>query len=122
MIENNRPKFRAVSLSEKSFSSAAKLDAGSDETQCDCDTDVPCSCDEGPQPCDSHTPCDAYEIPNPPWPPCSAQCVDQTDTPPCDCVDQSDTRPLRSSVNGHGRQQLSRGKTNAQTFFKIAGT
>lgn len=121
MIKNKRPKIRIVSLKKPSPVSAARSKTGNVKTDYDCD---------------------AYEIPNPPWPPCSAQCVDQSDTPPCDCVDQSDTPPcdcvdqsdtppcdcvdqsdslsLRSKTGGKGRQRPKRGKPAARTFFKVA--
>lgn len=131
MIENERPEIRIVSLSEQSFSSAAKPNAGSDKTERGCDTDPPCDCDEGPKPCETEPPCDIYQLPCPSFVPCSPECVDQSDTPPCDCVDQSDTPPcdcvdqsesssLQSSIGEQGRQQPTRGTAAARTFFKIA--
>jgi hypothetical protein len=101
MFENERPEIRIVSLNEKSSSPVATLNASDDENGCDCDDNIPCSCDEGPKPCDGD--CGTVSIPN-----CRSEV-------PCSC----DEGPTVSDPGDQIQQNLR--KAAGWTFFKITG-
>jgi hypothetical protein len=128
MFENERPEIRIVSLNEKSSSPVATLNASDDENGCDCDDNIPCSCDEGPKPCDgdcgtvsipscrSEVPCSCDEGPKP----CDGDCGTVSipncrSEVPCSC----DEGPTVSDPGDQIQQNLR--KAAGWTFFKITG-